>query len=138
VFNNMFKTFLIFCWAASTHDQEVFSFYPDNRPCNGFEEALGRYREIVPTLRLAGLFSCCRWFFSPLCSSEPSLFFLHKKGPTSWYLCVFNIVTGPTSFAPIIETAIGIVDSTGGQYHVLLIIADGQVGDHVVNFPPLF
>ncbi|GJN38796.1 hypothetical protein PR202_gb27870 [Eleusine coracana subsp. coracana] len=27
----------------------------------------------------------------------------------------------------MIETAIGIVDSTGGQYHVLLIIADGQV-----------
>ncbi|PAN23373.1 hypothetical protein PAHAL_4G086900 [Panicum hallii] len=72
---------------ASTHDQEVFSFYPENRPCNGFEEALERYREIVPTLRLAG----------------------------------------PTSFAPIIETAVGIVDSTGGQYHVLLIIADGQV-----------
>jgi E3 ubiquitin-protein ligase RGLG len=35
--------------------------------------------------------------------------------------------TGPTSFAPMIETAIGIVDSSGGQYHVLLIIADGQV-----------
>ncbi|XP_078154577.1 E3 ubiquitin-protein ligase RGLG5-like [Carex rostrata] len=72
---------------ASTHDQEVFSFYPDNRPCNGFEEALDRYKEVVPNLRLAG----------------------------------------PTSFAPIIETAIGIADSTGGQYHVLLIIADGQV-----------
>lgn len=27
----------------------------------------------------------------------------------------------------MIETAIGIVDSSGGQYHVLLIIADGQV-----------
>nr|CAB3470829.1 unnamed protein product [Digitaria exilis] len=38
-----------------------------------------------------------------------------------------NEWTGPTSFAPIIETAVGIVDSTGGQYHVLLIIADGQV-----------
>nr|DAD23732.1 TPA_asm: hypothetical protein HUJ06_025195 [Nelumbo nucifera] len=73
--------------AASTHDQEVFSFYPDNRPCNGFEEALTRYRELVPRLRLAG----------------------------------------PTSFAPIIETAIGIVDNSGGQYHVLMIIADGQV-----------
>ncbi|VAI90193.1 unnamed protein product [Triticum turgidum subsp. durum] len=76
---------------ASTHDQEVFSFYPENQPCNGFEEALERYREIVPTLRLAG----------------------------------------PTSFAPIIETAIGIADSTGGQYHVLLIIADGQVTRNV-------
>ncbi|KAJ3677557.1 hypothetical protein LUZ60_003281 [Juncus effusus] len=72
---------------ASTHDQEVFSFYPENKPCDGFEEALNRYREIVPHLRLAG----------------------------------------PTSFAPIIETAIGIVDNSGGQYHVLLIIADGQV-----------
>ncbi|KAL8469272.1 hypothetical protein ACS0TY_032190 [Phlomoides rotata] len=73
---------------VSTHDQNVFSFYPDNRPCNGFEEALSRYREIVPSVRLAG----------------------------------------STSFAPIIETAIGIVDASDGQYHVLLIIADGQVG----------
>ncbi|KAF2306093.1 hypothetical protein GH714_012395 [Hevea brasiliensis] len=72
---------------ASTHDQEVFSFHPEDRPCNGFEEVLSRYREIVPNVRLAG----------------------------------------PTSFASIIETAIGIVDNSGGQYHVLMIIADGQV-----------
>ncbi|XP_058093695.1 E3 ubiquitin-protein ligase RGLG2-like isoform X2 [Magnolia sinica] len=72
---------------ASTHDQDVFSFYPDDRLCNGFEEALMRYREIVPHLRLAG----------------------------------------PTSFAPIIEMAMTIVEQSGGQYHVLLIIADGQV-----------
>ncbi|VAI78082.1 unnamed protein product [Triticum turgidum subsp. durum] len=76
---------------ASTHDKDVFSFYPEDRPCTGFEEALERYRQIVPALRLSG----------------------------------------PTSFAPIIETAIGIVDSTGGQYHVLLIIADGQVTRNV-------
>ncbi|GMI90199.1 hypothetical protein like AT1G67800 [Hibiscus trionum] len=72
---------------ASTHDQDVFSFYPDERFCNGFEEVLARYREIVPQLRLAG----------------------------------------PTSFAPIIETATTVVEESGGQYHVLLIIADGQV-----------
>ncbi|XP_042502420.1 E3 ubiquitin-protein ligase RGLG2-like [Macadamia integrifolia] len=72
---------------ASTHDQDVFSFYPDERPCDGFEEALARYREIVPHLRLAG----------------------------------------PTSFAPIIEMAMTIVEQSSGQYHVLLIIADGQV-----------
>jgi E3 ubiquitin-protein ligase RGLG len=35
--------------------------------------------------------------------------------------------SGPTSFAPIIENAISTVESSGGQYHVLLIIADGQV-----------
>ena len=34
---------------------------------------------------------------------------------------------GPTSSAPIIETVVSIVDESGGQYHVLLIIADGQV-----------
>lgn len=72
---------------VSTHDQSVFSFFPDNRPCEGFEEALTRYKEIVPYLRLAG----------------------------------------PTSFAPIIESAIDIVAESGCQYHVLLIIADGQV-----------
>ncbi|KAG6471931.1 hypothetical protein ZIOFF_069384 [Zingiber officinale] len=72
---------------ASTHDQDVFSFYPGNRPCHGFEEALDRYREIAPFVQLSG----------------------------------------PTSFAPIIEMAMTIVEQSGGQYHVLLIIADGQV-----------
>jgi len=43
--------------AASTHDQDVFSFYPDERFCNGFEEVLGRYREIIPNIRLAGYIS---------------------------------------------------------------------------------
>ncbi|PKI77104.1 hypothetical protein CRG98_002607 [Punica granatum] len=72
---------------ATTHDQDVFSFYPEDRFCIGFEEVLTRYREIVPRLRLAG----------------------------------------PTSFAPIIEMATTIVEQSSGQYHVLLIIADGQV-----------
>ncbi|PQQ19742.1 E3 ubiquitin-protein ligase RGLG1 isoform X1 [Prunus yedoensis var. nudiflora] len=72
---------------ASTHDQSVFSFYPEGRYCHGFEEALARYREIVPLLKLSG----------------------------------------PTSFAPIIDAAIDIVEKSNGQYHVLVIIADGQV-----------
>ncbi|KAL5574821.1 hypothetical protein UlMin_016520 [Ulmus minor] len=67
--------------------KKFFSVNPDDRPCNGFEEVLSRYRELVPCVKLAG----------------------------------------PTSFAPIIETAIGIVDKSRGQYHVLLIIADGQI-----------
>lgn len=41
---------------------------------------------------------------------------------------LYSDMTGPTSFAPIIETAIGIVDASCGRYHVLMIIADGQVG----------
>ncbi|KAJ9169445.1 hypothetical protein P3X46_017642 [Hevea brasiliensis] len=41
----------------STNDQEVFSFHQDERFCNGFEEVLARYREIVPQLGLAGVAS---------------------------------------------------------------------------------
>jgi len=36
-------------------------------------------------------------------------------------------MSGPTSFAPIVEMAMTIVEQSGGQYHVLVIIADGQV-----------
>ncbi|XP_021772562.1 E3 ubiquitin-protein ligase RGLG3-like [Chenopodium quinoa] len=72
---------------ATTRDRSVFSFYPDHRPCNGFEEVLARYKEIVPYIRLSG----------------------------------------PTSFSPIIDAAIDIVQSSNMQYHVLVIIADGQV-----------
>lgn len=68
---------------ATTHDTEAFSFYADHRPCDGFEEALARYRSIAPHIRLAG----------------------------------------PTSFAPVINAAVDIVEKTGGQYHVLVIIA---------------
>ncbi|XP_065007458.1 E3 ubiquitin-protein ligase RGLG3-like isoform X1 [Musa acuminata AAA Group] len=72
---------------ASTRDEFVFSFYPDHRPSHGFEEALSRYREIVPCLTLSG----------------------------------------PTSFAPLILAAIDIVEQSNWQYHVLVIVADGQV-----------
>ncbi|KAG6410202.1 hypothetical protein SASPL_128255 [Salvia splendens] len=80
---------------ASTHDQDIFSFYPDGRHCNGFEEVLCRYRELVPNLKLAG----------------------------------------PTSFAPIIEMAMTVVEQKRGQFHVLVIIADGQVTRSVDTEP---
>ncbi|KAJ8447723.1 hypothetical protein Cgig2_015086 [Carnegiea gigantea] len=86
---------------ATTHEKYVFSFYPDHRPCHGFEGALARYREIAPRLKLSGVTSCI---------SHQALF-----------------GTGPTSFAPVIDAAIDIVEESHGQYHVLVIIADGQV-----------
>ncbi|XP_010528723.1 PREDICTED: E3 ubiquitin-protein ligase RGLG2-like [Tarenaya hassleriana] len=76
---------------ASTRDRNVFSFYPDGRSCNGFEEVLSRYREIVPHIKFSG----------------------------------------PTSFAPIIEMAMAVVDQDIGKFHVLVIIADGQVTEGV-------
>ncbi|KAJ7982105.1 E3 ubiquitin-protein ligase RGLG2 [Quillaja saponaria] len=36
-------------------------------------------------------------------------------------------LSGPTSYAPVVEAAMDIVDKSGGQFHVLVIIADGQV-----------
>lgn len=36
-------------------------------------------------------------------------------------------LSGPTSYGPVVEAAIDIVERSGGQYHVLVIIADGQV-----------
>lgn len=52
---------------ASTREQSVFSFYPDNRPCHGFEEALARYRDIVPHLKLSG---CVHHIFFVLMTFE--------------------------------------------------------------------
>mgnify|MGYP002775083648 CR=1 FL=1 len=46
----------LFCITVTTHDQNVFSFLPDQRACNGFEEVLSRYKQIVPHLRLAGMY----------------------------------------------------------------------------------
>lgn len=40
---------------------------------------------------------------------------------------MYYFMAGPTSFAPVIEMAMTIVEQSGGQYHVLVIIADGQV-----------
>ncbi|PKI62825.1 hypothetical protein CRG98_016776 [Punica granatum] len=38
-----------------------------------------------------------------------------------------NEWTGPTSYGPVVEAAVDIVERSGGQFHVLIIIADGQV-----------
>lgn len=39
---------------------------------------------------------------------------------------------GPTSFAPAIRQAMRIVEESNNEYHILLIIADGQVRDMVL------
>lgn len=36
-------------------------------------------------------------------------------------------LSGPTSYGPVVDAAIDVVEKSGGQYHILVIIADGQV-----------
>jgi len=77
---------------STTTDKAVFPFFPDARPCNGFQEVLTRYTEITPQI----------------------------------------VLSGPTSFAPLIYETIRIVQ-TERSYHILLIIADGQVTNERVT-----
>eukprot|EP01102_Stenamoeba_stenopodia_P005342 TRINITY_DN15940_c0_g1_i1.p1 TRINITY_DN15940_c0_g1~~TRINITY_DN15940_c0_g1_i1.p1 ORF type:complete len:274 (+),score=57.97 TRINITY_DN15940_c0_g1_i1:165-986(+) len=70
----------------STTDKSVFPFFPDGRPCHGFQEVLDRYTEITPHIQLSG----------------------------------------PTSFAALINAAVNIVEQAK-SYHILIIICDGQV-----------
>ncbi|KAF6251956.1 Copine-domain-containing protein [Scenedesmus sp. NREL 46B-D3] len=72
---------------ASCQDGRVFSFNPLDAPCQGLEAVVWRYRQLLPSVRLAG----------------------------------------PTSFAPAIRQACKLVNDSGGRFHILLIIADGQV-----------
>jgi E3 ubiquitin-protein ligase RGLG len=72
---------------VATQDKGVFSFNADDRPCQGLESVVWRYREILPYVKLSG----------------------------------------PTSFGPVIQHAIKVVAEASNQYHILLIVADGQV-----------
>jgi E3 ubiquitin-protein ligase RGLG len=72
---------------ATTHDDQIFSFYPGDRPAQGLEDVQNRYRQLVPHVKLAG----------------------------------------PTSFAPLINHAMRVVVQNAMQYHILVIVADGQV-----------
>jgi len=42
-------------------------------------------------------------------------------------LCPRVKLAGPTSFGPAIRRACQVVADSGGRYHILLLIADGQV-----------
>ena len=71
-------------------DKDVFCFKEDDLPCDGFNEVLSRYNDIVKKV----------------------------------------VLSGPTSFAPVINKAIEIVKRTQ-RYHILVIIADGQVNEEM-------
>ncbi|GJR67940.1 copine family protein [Tanacetum coccineum] len=87
-YSHTIESCICYC-LATTHGQHVLSFYPEDRSCNAFEDAMSRCRENGTQLMLAG----------------------------------------QRSFTLLIEQAMTIVGKVGGQYHVLLIFADGQAGN---------
>eukprot|EP00250_Pteridium_aquilinum_P012266 c20609_g2_i2 orf=62-982(+) len=46
-------------------------------------------------------------------------------------LLPYVTLSGPTSFAPLIHAAIDVVKQSGNQFHILVIIADGQVTGNI-------
>ncbi|KAJ7945213.1 E3 ubiquitin-protein ligase RGLG2-like protein [Quillaja saponaria] len=97
--------------AISIIGQTLYSFDEDNLiPCFGFGD-VSTHDQCVFSFYLNQ--RSCRGFEEVLARYRQIV--PHLK------------LSGPTSFAPIIDAAIDIVERNDGQYHVLVIIADGQV-----------
>uniref|UniRef100_A0ACD5ZZM6 Uncharacterized protein n=1 Tax=Avena sativa TaxID=4498 RepID=A0ACD5ZZM6_AVESA len=102
---------------------------------NPYETAIGIIGKTLAPFDEDNLIPC--FGFGDATTHDYSVFSFHPDnspchGFEEVLACYRNVVphlrlSGPTSFAPIVEAAVDIVDRTGGQYHVLVIVADGQV-----------
>ncbi|CAM0910907.1 unnamed protein product [Alopecurus aequalis] len=102
---------------------------------NPYETAIGIIGKTLAPFDEDNLIPC--FGFGDATTHDYNVFSFHPdnspcRGFEEVLACYRNVVphlrlSGPTSFAPIVEAAVDIVDRTGGQYHVLVIVADGQV-----------
>lgn len=102
---------------------------------NPYEKAIGIIGKTLAPFDDDNLIPC--FGFGDATTHDYGVFSFHGDGsPCQGFeevlSCYRKIVphlrlSGPTSFAPIVEAAVDIVDRSGGQYHVLVIVADGQV-----------
>lgn len=109
--------------AAGAGDHSVVSLLPGERPCVGIEQVLEAYSQVIPHVRVsAGVVGvdAPASLRAPTPTPPPSSI---QRLPS----CLLLQLAGPTSFAPIIRKAIEITVASGNQYHVLVIIADGQL-----------
>ncbi|CAN6226678.1 unnamed protein product [Urochloa humidicola] len=86
---------------ASTHDQDAFRYYPDERPYNGFTEALGRYRELVqhlhlarPTLSIASIIEMAKTIWDQISGQYHDALITTDGQIWSWEHIVNNLITG--------------------------------------------
>ncbi|KAH7434837.1 hypothetical protein KP509_06G037200 [Ceratopteris richardii] len=86
--------------------------YDDDKkiPCFGFGDASTHYKKVFNF-----------YHHDEPCDGIQGVLKRYKE------LLPYVTFSGPTSFAPLIYAAIDIVKKSGNQYHILLIIADGQV-----------
>lgn len=100
-----------------------------------YEEAIATIGRTLAAFDDDGLIPC--YGFGDVTTSDKSVFsFMPGDQPCQgldsvvWRyreLCPYVRLAGPTSFAPAINQAAKIVADSGGQYHILVIVADGQV-----------
>lgn len=102
---------------------------------NPYEQAFSTFGDILSTIVANNLISC--FGFGDESTRDKNIFcFYPNARPCVGFsealdryreLIPHLHLSGPTSFAPIIEMAMSTVEQSGRQYHVLLIISNAQV-----------
>lgn len=102
---------------------------------NPYEKAISIIGETLAPFDDDNLIPC--FGFGDVTTHDEEVFNFHDDGsPCHGFeevlACYKRVVpnvqlAGPTSYAPVVEAAIDIVEKSRGQFHILVIIADGQV-----------
>ncbi|XP_030474926.1 LOW QUALITY PROTEIN: E3 ubiquitin-protein ligase RGLG4-like [Syzygium oleosum] len=102
---------------------------------NPYETAISIVGKTLAPLDEDNLIPC--FGFGDVTTHDREVFSFHSdhspcRGFEEVLACYRKIVpslklSGPTSYGPIVEAAVDIVERSGGQFHILVIIADGQV-----------
>ncbi|XP_076895439.1 E3 ubiquitin-protein ligase RGLG4-like [Bidens hawaiensis] len=102
---------------------------------NPYEKAISIIGETLAPFDDDNLIPC--FGFGDATTNDQEVFSFHDDGSpchgfeevlSCYKRVVANVqLAGPTSYAPVVDAAIDIVEKSGGQFHILVIIADGQV-----------
>eukprot|EP01025_Chloroclados_australasicus_P023962 TRINITY_DN2412_c0_g2_i1.p1 TRINITY_DN2412_c0_g2~~TRINITY_DN2412_c0_g2_i1.p1 ORF type:complete len:331 (-),score=37.86 TRINITY_DN2412_c0_g2_i1:1192-2184(-) len=88
--------------------------------------------KLIPTYGFGDLTTRDKYVFSFYPQDQP-IYGLENVVNRYRQIAPYVDLCGPTSFAPLINRAISIVRQSGNQYHILLIIADGQISEQCMR-----